>query len=156
MKSNTSFVLLFLTLLSFSCALTGCEKQIDKDSLKISYGTSFGFCIGYCKKEISISSNQIKYTKSGWQDSVKTKTCTSPLNDKEWSALVNSIDYKEFDKLEEIIGCPDCADGGAEWIEIKSGAKKHKVTFEYGHEPEAVKEYIATLRGYKDSFNECN
>ena len=50
--------------------------------------------------------------------------------------------------MPETIGCPDCADGGAEWIEIKlANGEKHKVTFEYMNAPSAFKNYISGLRG---------
>ena len=48
--------------------------------------------------------------------------------------------------MDEIIGCPDCADGGAEWIEITSGETSHKVTFEYNKSPDVFKSYIEILR----------
>ena len=136
--------------------LSGCEKNIDPDTLKIRYGTSFGFCLGYCTKGIEVSKAQVKFTKSSRQDSLKAKTCTKPIDDTAWSALAKKIDYKRFSDLKEVIGCPDCADGGSEWIEIEAGNSKHKVVFEYGNEPEPVKEYIDELRELQATFSDCN
>ena len=156
MKQAALFV--FPILFIVSSLFAGCEENnpANSDSLKINYGTSFGFCLGYCKQEVDLSAAEIKFTKSGWGESVKTKTCTAPIDNNEWSALVKSINYSEFARLEEVIGCPDCADGGSEWIEIQAEDKKHRVTFEYGHEPEEVKAYIEVLRAYKNSFKNCD
>jgi hypothetical protein len=49
-------------------------------------------------------------------------------------------------QLDSIFGCPDCADGGAEWIEINTIDKKHKITFEFGKEPEELKSLLGYLK----------
>ena len=73
--------------------------------------------------------------KSGWRDTVKTVICKKEVNEKAWDSLTAAVDKRSFEKLDSIIGCPDCADGGAEWIQIEYGGKKKKVTFDYGNAP---------------------
>ena len=34
----------------------------------------------------------------------------------DWNGILNEINLKEFYSLKDFYGCPDCADGGAEWI----------------------------------------
>jgi hypothetical protein len=123
---------------------------------KIQYGASFGECIGYCKQDITITSSKIEYSKSGWSDTLKTISCNESTDSSTWAELMKEIDPSAFNGLQETIGCPDCADGGAEWIEIESGASKHKVTFEYMNEPVAVKLYIDKLRSLRNKFKDCN
>jgi hypothetical protein len=41
--------------------------------------------------------------------------------------------------MDTVIGCPDCADGGAEWLELGFEKEVKRVTFEYMHEPDAYK-----------------
>lgn len=54
----------------------------------------------------------------------------------QWETLVKNIDYNTFRKLPAVVGCPDCADGGAEWLEVRlTDGTLHKVTYEYGIEP---------------------
>jgi len=43
-------------------------------------------------------------------------------------------------------GCPDCADGGAEWVEISFDTLKHRVTFEFLNEPEELTPIVSALR----------
>lgn len=66
-----------------------------------------------------------------------------------------SLNTNGFLALPTTIGCPDCADGGAEWLEIelKNGIK-HKVTFEYNNEPSLLKDYILKLREMLNA-NDC-
>ncbi|MEQ9008910.1 MAG: hypothetical protein RLP12_13560, partial [Ekhidna sp.] len=69
--------------------------------------------------------------------------------------LFSTINVQAFLSLEEIIGCPDCADGGSEWIEITTAQGSKKITYEFRHEPEEVKSFIGELRKYYDQLGEC-
>ena len=100
-----------------------------------------------------MNEGKVSFLKSG-RDSV-TKVCSKITSDQDWKQLVKSIDYTKFAELDTIVGCPDCADGGAEWVEIKSGNRKHRVVFEYSHAPQATKHYIAALRNELKSFENC-
>jgi hypothetical protein len=53
------------------------------------------------------------------------------MRPEQWQRLVQLIDVATFSRLEPVYGCPDCADGGAEWIEIEQGEQRNRVTFEY-------------------------
>jgi len=121
--------------------------------IEIKTGTSFGECGGYCKMEFVINSKNIIYIKSGWNKSypeVKKEISISP---DEWSNLVGTLDVKKFNLLPEIIGCPDCADGGAEWIEIFDGKAVKKVTFEYGTSISGIDPFVKKLRDIRKNVS---
>lgn len=124
--------------------------------IEIRYGDSFGFCAGYCWKEVAVTGAHVDFQKGGWNDAVETKSCTRDNSCAEWISLSNKIDVTSFFSLEEVIGCPDCADGGAEWVEIKIASSMHKVTFEYGKAPAEMSAYIGDLRDLASSFANCN
>lgn len=66
------------------------------------------------------------------------------------------MNLNDFFKLSETIGCPDCADGGAEWVEVEYvSGKKHRVTFEYMKEPDELKDYLIGLREQKEKSVKC-
>jgi len=144
-------IVLFFSLISCDEELCTCNQQADY----IAYGTSFGECLGYCKRSINISSNLIKFEKSGWEidGSLPVVKESVPLDTASWNDLVSGIDFNAFFQLDSIIGCPDCADGGAEWIEIRKDGDVHRSTFEYMNEPEVVSSYIDVLRDYLGSFD---
>jgi hypothetical protein len=121
----------------------------------VSYGSAFGECLGYCVKSIKITETRIDFNKSGWEigGALPDISDTDDIDTDDWNELVEEIDFEDFTELDSIIGCPDCADGGAEWIEIKRNQETYKVTFEYGNEPETVKPYIETLRSHLQSFD---
>ena len=150
MKKPTiySSMLLFLAMLATGCHernATPCSSDESAVTAvtKVRYGTSFGMCAGYCKHEITVTRNVVKFEKSGWTGTVVPVTCQKQSDN---CALLRKINMGTFFKLDEIIGCPDCADGGAEWIEIETPSKKYKVTFPYHDEPAAVGGYIEDLR----------
>lgn len=145
--------ILVVSILAFS----GCRKECDcSDIQRIEYGTSFGECFGYCNRDIAITPDKILFTKSGWIDSLQTRQCSKEIPSKEFFAFTDKIDLNDFKKLKEVIGCPDCNDGGAEWIRIITSDSSKKVTFEYGNEPDALKSLIHILRDYLKGFENCN
>jgi hypothetical protein len=66
------------------------------------------------------------------------------------------LTIKDFFELPQTIGCPDCTDGGAEWLEIElADGRTHKLIYEYGNEPALLKNSVAILRKLM-SKNNCN
>lgn len=136
----------------------GCLRECNCPAgfVKIEYGTSFGECMGYCVRSISITSDKIVFTKSGWGGDFPAKSCTNEITGAQFNGLTSKIRLDEFNDLDEVIGCPDCADGGAEWIRVVTALTNHKVTFEYWIEPEEVKDFIGLLRDYLSDFENCD
>ncbi|WP_167614113.1 hypothetical protein [Maribellus sediminis] len=155
MKRNTT-ILLFGMLLYL--LLPACDQIVSDDLAKdadyLKYGTSFGMCIGYCTHEIQVTSNKIDFKKNGhnMEGLLPEVSLSAEIDQNYWLPLVENIDFDAFKQLDSIIGCPDCADGGAEWIEIKHGGEVYKVIFEYMNEPDAVRSFIGYLRTYTDAF----
>ena len=149
-----------LTLLSvFLFSNFQCEKEKTENTMQVeylSYGTSFGECLGYCVREVVVSGG-ITFTKSGWdmEGSLPDSSCSlvfirSPLPD-----YLDDLNLDDFLEMHETIGCPDCADGGAEWLELGFENEVKRVTFEYMNEPAEFKNLIPSLRELMASFNDC-
>lgn len=136
---------------------SSCSTEMNIENIKnLKYGTSFGECNGYCKHDLELKQSQITYNCTSWNASFEQKTFTSNLNITTSDSIHNNLNLAAFFNLPEVIGCPDCADGGAEWLEIELlNGKKHKVTFEYYHEPSVLKNNIVKLREILNR-NICN
>jgi len=144
-----------LILLCFLIFGTACSEE-DDELYKLNYGTSFNMCSGYCKNEMTLESHFVTYNHTGWVDSIQTITCRDELEINSWKYFETHLNINDFFDLPKTIGCPDCADGGAEWIEIElDDGVKHKVTFEYGHEPDMLKDYIVKLREQMNKSVHC-
>lgn len=59
-------------------------------------------------------------------------------------------------ELDSIYGCPDCADGGAEWIEIQDDQQIKKVTFEYGDTLAPIENLMLELRDLREAYLELD
>ena len=129
-------------------ALTSCSNEVIYNNIsQIKYGTSFGECIGYCKHEMVLKSGNLTFNFISWSDTLQPIIRTDTLKVVDWDSIKSDFGIKDFFELPETIGCPDCADGGAEWLEIQLlNGDKHKVTFEYYHEPVLLKNKVGEFR----------
>ncbi|SOD18390.1 DUF6438 domain-containing protein [Pedobacter xixiisoli] len=149
--------LLLIALMIVGLGFTSCKKDKTEAVEEIGYGTSFGMCVGYCLNEVAIINNgKITFTKRANGINPSTKSCTKTIDESEVNTLKALVNTNEFAKLPEVIGCPDCADGGAEWISLRVEGKVKKVTFEHGKAPNELKELAQKLKGIKESFGDCN
>ena len=140
----------YLTISFLFLTSVSCTEELGKRIQRVNYGTSFGECVGFCRKQLSVTSDSVHFT--AFCDACMTpatarKDFFSTPTKTEWDSIYNHLPTTSFIALPAVIGCPDCADGGAEWLElILINGESHKVTFEYGNEPTLLKEYIPVLR----------
>ena len=142
----------FLILISvFALALNSCRTTKDAsgatDVISIKHGTSYGHCVGYCIREELYSAGQVVFTQiSRDEQSNPKKELTETFSDKEFEKLAASIDWSKWKELPESIGCPDCADGGAEYVEVITSSGVKRVTFEAGSTPEGIEKALDVFR----------
>ncbi len=156
---------LIIAMILSTMLFINCEKEYRKDDIpvnlldyEINYGTSFGMCVGPCRKEINLVNGDLNFTvfytegrgAIGGTPKIYKEKSDSDLQ----KSLSQSIDYEAFKKLNNSIGCPDCADGGAEFVELISYNIKHKVTFEYGKAPKEIEKLVTILREKKVYFEQ--
>ncbi len=129
-----------------SCAVSTKKREI----LSVKHGSSFGMCNGYCFKENTYTPEDfIHYEKAFGRTNPKDfpeKMDSISISPKEWEDIISKIDLEKFYAEQETIGCPDCADGGSEWIEMATTDKIYRVTFEFGQPSEGLKSIYSALR----------
>jgi hypothetical protein len=138
-------------------SILGCEESnnetpIPIESNQISTGTSFGMCIGYCYNELLITEEALTHIQRSWTpDSLPEIQRVYEERDV-WPNLISSDLWQTFMELPETIGCPDCADGGAEWVEWRSesGTSK-KVVFEYGKDVPEITRLLEEIRQIRNT-----
>lgn len=148
-----SFHLQKSVLIFFTCLFLFVFQQSKAQSqeiIQISYGSSYGECEGYCYSESIFKDDILTSISKSWGDTIvnPTKVTKHPLDNKLWLNLKNSIILNDFYSLEETIGCPDCVDGGASWVEVKTESKTYKVNYEYGEIPNVLSDFFKTLHGF--------
>lgn len=127
-----------------------CSAQNAPSTIQyIKHGTSFGMCHGYCFNETKFDSSLIISVRKAWRQELPALSDTLPANYETWLAMADAADLNTFFTLPKRIGCPDCNDGGAEWIEISTGNKVYMVTFECGKGIDGLQELLTILRRKK-------
>lgn len=131
-------------------------ERTSSDPLTIRTGTSFGMCVGYCVKDYVINGTALDLTMlNRTRTQTSTKSCQKTIDQTRWDSLKTMADLDAFSKQPERLGCPDCADGGAEYIELQRGDQKHRVTFEYGQTIPGFESLVNALRSQRKEFDEC-
>ncbi|WP_165372175.1 hypothetical protein [Emticicia agri] len=118
-------------------------------------GYFFGECFGTCQATVEIIGTTVKYTGKDNSKNNAEKQCSAKVSARVISDLEAAIDFDEFGKLPMVIGCPDCADGGAQWIEIVKSGESHKVVFDYNRPPDAIKELANFFSAQFTNFKNC-
>ncbi len=119
-------------------------------------GTYFGLCVGYCQEELAISSLGLIYTQksnepndAAYPDRVETV----PFTTESWQGLGDKVDMAAFNALPTVIGCPDCADGGGEWVEISTGQTTKRVEFERDTSVPEIDDLLRELRKLREELS---
>ena len=144
-----TLAVLLLTGLS-GCMVTGPDT--NSRSKTIRSGQSFGECLGYCRLELELTEDTTIFAAIGQaldnsfddiRDTVATDSGT-------WAHVSALAAIAPFSTLDEVYGCPDCADGGAEWVELDTDRDPARtVTFEYGDPPAQIDALADTLRSIR-------
>ncbi len=146
---------LFVLLSAFTCQKEKDTEVVPTTTILVKTGTSFGMCVGHCITNIEITPQQAIMYRKAWRSQIPDKTCNRALTSQEWDSLVKALDFDTFKQLPETIGCPDCADGGAEWIEITYGEQVKKVTFEFGKNVPQITALVEQTRKIRESLKNC-
>jgi hypothetical protein len=112
--------------------------------------TSFGFCLGYCRATLEVTANGMTYIEESPRGGLPPVRRTAEVSASEWRLLTESVNRAAFEALPATVGCPDCADGGAESLEVLSRDWQRGVTFEFGAtipQLEPLLERMRMLRG---------
>lgn len=118
--------------------LTACEGGAVKTSAvtQVSSTTSFGMCAGYCKTTLEVSEKEAVLKREPWGrgagSGLPPQRFTTQISAQEWQDIASAAEAAKIDGLPETIGCPDCADGGAESLTIVGATGTKTITFDHG------------------------
>lgn len=118
-------------------------------------GTSFGFCMKDCNDEVTVENTKVQFVLSGNDKSrFPDKKTEGKITEQEWVSILQLIDSQALMSLPNVIGCPDCGDGGAEWVEVtfENGTSK-RVTFEYRNQPQQIKALAEKLAAIREPYS---
>ena len=144
-------------LLFISCASSdeGLGPQLPKKTTYIRSGTGFGHCHGYCMTELYLDSTTAIFVESSREsEKFPEKSERVEIGVGTWSNLAHAADTSRIMALDSVIGCPDCADGGSEWIEVRSIHGIKRVVFPYGASVPEIDPLLEQIRAIRQRFRE--
>lgn len=88
---------------------------------EIGYGLSYGMCLGYCNHSLTITADQMRLVHTAPRDAENfpEKVIENPTPADTWERLNRLANFETLKALPDRLGCPDCADGGAEWVALQ-------------------------------------
>lgn len=119
-----------------AAALASCAGA-PADIRQVVSTTSFGMCVGYCTTRLELSEGQAVLIREarggrGAPQGLPEQRVSAVLTPGEWQEIERLAANANLSGLPAVIGCPDCADGGAESLTIAGAGEQQTVSFEYG------------------------
>lgn len=141
-------LLLFISLCASFLFACNTSKPVvsNQEIISVLHGTNFGHCRGYCRKDVVFYPDQVDYFEVSVDSARNPVKVQNFKNSVAWKSIVDKIDWNKFSNLKESYGCPDCADGGSEYIEIKTISGTKRVTIEFNKEMPELEPLLTELR----------
>ena len=138
----------FLMALAVALSSMACDDSTTgaSDVSFVEWKSSFGFCApaSYCTTRLRVSGRQAVLTLESRESPAIRRE--SQLSEAEADSIAEAAARAEFDALPDVIGCPDCADGGAESLTVMVEDEQDEVTFEYNARVDAVEPLLGRMR----------
>jgi hypothetical protein len=132
---QTRFLVAGLTAAALSLAACASSAPPAAEVRQVVSTTSFGMCVGYCTTRLEISEREavlIREARGGrGAPNLPTQRFIAALSPGEWQEIARLAANADLSDLPPVIGCPDCADGGAESLTIV-GADQRSISFDHG------------------------
>jgi hypothetical protein len=119
--------------------------------------TSFGMCVGYCTTELEITEGRAVLTRlarggRGAPQGLPPQTHSMSLSASEWQEIQRLAAEADFDAAPDVIGCPDCADGGAEGLTVQGAGGSESVTMEFRADVRELQPLLNRVRAIRDQL----
>jgi hypothetical protein len=151
--------LLPLTALAFALALSACASSAatpPTNVTRIVATTSFGMCVGYCTTRLEITEGEavlIREARGGRgapNPAPVPQRFSTPLTAAEWQEIQRLAAATDLTTVPDVVGCPDCADGGAEGLTIEGPSAAESVSLEFRAELPAAQPLLNRVRALRD------
>lgn len=140
-----------------AASLAACERAATATGVRqVVSTTSFGMCVGYCSTRLEISAGGAVLVRSsrggrGAQE-LPEQRFTQNLTRAEWGEIARLAEAAKLDGLPAVIGCPDCADGGAESLTIVGASGEKTISFEHGAAIEQAQPLLERVRALREAL----
>ncbi len=120
----------------------------------VSFETSFGMCAGWCVSRIDIDVDTVTLVASNRMEETE-QTTAGVLTDTGAAELAGAAASLEGVTIDDVYGCPDCADGGASSLTLARGVEIMTTSYDFGGPPPELIEADAVGAGLLDALASC-
>ena len=118
-------------------------------------GWSFGMCLGYCAADLRLDGDGIVVSGRDREKAAPLYENRGTLTEQGRKQLDEALAGLVAGELEAVYGCPDCADGGAAYLELVLDGTVRRVEMEFGDPPPALADLYATTMALSDALETC-
>ena len=125
------------------------------DSL-VGAGWSFGMCMGYCSVDLVIGSDgSVVLTGTDRTRNVTLFTNSGSLASVGRERIDGAVAGLAGVPLQDVYGCPDCADGGAAYLTLSQEGVVSRHDMEFGNPPAELAELHDLAMAIIDALVDC-
>jgi hypothetical protein len=118
-------------------------------------GWSFGMCLGYCSADLEIDGGVATLAGRDRELEDPLFVNTGTLTAEAQEAIALAMAGLDGVALEEVYGCPDCADGGAAYLTLVRDGATSRHDMEYGSPPQELEGVHELAMSIIDALETC-
>ena len=121
----------------------------------VAAGWSFGHCVGTCVADLVIDGHDVALTGSDPTGSPALFTNRGSLTPEGRMRVDAAVAALGSSSLDPVYGCPDCADGGAAYLDLARDGVVEHVVMEFDDPPDVLADLYAVAMSVSDSLETC-
>ncbi len=132
----------------------GSERPSGDTSL-VGAGWSFGMCLGYCIADLELDGDAVTLTGNdgALQDPLFVNRGTLTAEAQE--SVAEAVAGLDGLALEQVYGCPDCADGGAAYLMLARDGIASRHDMEFGSPPQELAAVYELAMSIMETLESC-
>lgn len=108
------------------------------DPIGIEFGSSAGECVGYCIREFVLHSWGVTGIRKTWPNTgpiLPVEKIWMRVSGERMELVIAEVHSMTalMQHEHELVGCPDCADGGACWLKVQRNGSTRSLSFDRMH-----------------------
>ncbi|HSF19707.1 MAG TPA: hypothetical protein VLK65_29570 [Vicinamibacteria bacterium] len=145
--------ILFAGVLAIRCNDEGALAPSSATRL-LEAGWSFGFCLGPCNGTLSIQNGTLDYRVTDREGNRVLASSHGRLT-ADGSSRLSTVLSDIPGQLDEVYGCPDCADAGAAYVILNRDGVSQRTAYEYPNPPAELAALDEFLKEVMDALGAC-
>jgi hypothetical protein len=128
---------------------------VADDALLVGAGWAFGFCGGLCRAELSLDGSRVQVVTGGYLPVPGDALNQGRLTETGLARFDEAIERLDGKVLEQLYGCPDCADGGSASLTFEQAGVISEHLMNYQAPPDELAEIYRLSMDVIDAFMAC-